>query len=370
MFAADYTSGMSIDITPPATARTEYDLRPFLLRLVEGDRLLERETYEIFTAIMTGRVHDAQLAALLALLQFRGAVVSELTGAARVMREHVTAVRLPHGVDRDRVIDTCGTGGAPKTFNISTLTALVAAACGAIVPKHGNRSRTGRGSAEVLEQLGVSIHASPEVQTRCLEEAGVCFCYAVNHHPATRHVMPVRRALGIPSIYNLLGPLTNPAGARRQLIGVYAPRLTEVLAEALALLGTERALVVHGTDGLDEFTTTAPTRVSELRGGSVTTRLVNATDLGLRRADLNDLKADTLDEAVALARRVLAGEPGPARDIVVLNASAACYVAGLSDTLAGGVRMASEAIDSGAAAATLARLAEVSHSGAAPDDNV
>ncbi|MFW5652977.1 MAG: anthranilate phosphoribosyltransferase [Planctomycetota bacterium] len=354
---------MKRETQTPSVSREspEVNLQPVLSRLVEGDQLTERETYEVFSAIMTGRVHDLHIAALLAILQHRGAVVSELTGAARVMRDHVSSVRLPEDIDPTRVVDTCGTGGAPKTFNVSTLAAIVVAAAGGVVPKHGNRSRTGRGSAEILERLGVNVNAGPDVQEACLREAGVCFSYAIHHHPAIRHVMPVRRTLGIPSIYNLLGPLTNPAGARRQLIGVYAPRLTELLAEALANLKTERALVVHGHDGLDEFTITAPTRVSEVRSGVVTTRTIDAADLGMERASLEDLQVQSLDEAANVAREVLEGRPGPKRDMVALNAGAACYLIGLRETLAESVAAVSEILNQGGAMATLEKLIKVSN---------
>jgi anthranilate phosphoribosyltransferase len=267
------------------------------------------------------------------------------------------------------VIDTCGTGGAGKTFNISTAAAIVTAAGSphhagggvrVVVAKHGNRSRSGRGSAEVLAKLGVNVDAPPAVQARCLTRAGVCFCFAIHHHPATRHATPARRSLGFPTLFNLLGPLTNPAGARRQLIGVYDAAFVERLAHTLARLGAERAMVVHGRDGMDELTTTGPSLVATVEDGRVTVGEFDPAALGVPRASAEQLTALDLDAAAATVRGVVSGARGPARDIVILNAGAALFVAGAAGTIMHGSEMAAAAIDSGRAARTLADLAGAS----------
>jgi len=262
---------------------------------------------------------------------------------------------------RSKIIDTCGTGGAPKTFNISTAAAIVAVGAGAKVAKHGNRSRTGRGSAEILHALGVNIEATPSVQCRCLDEVGVSFSFAVHHHPAVKFAMPARRALGFPTIFNLLGPLTNPAGAQRQLIGVYHADFTEPMALVLRNLGAERALIVHGRDGLDEMTTTAPTLVSELRENAVHSYEVDARNFGLARATLDDLKVETLDEAVSVMRSILDNQPGPKRDIVLMNAAAALMIADLAHDMEDGVTKARQSLDSGSAKYTLQSLIRISN---------
>ncbi|MBK7404678.1 MAG: anthranilate phosphoribosyltransferase [Phycisphaerales bacterium] len=349
------------------------EIRDALDRLVSGGTLSEPESEALFETLLSGGLDGPQIAAVLALLQRRGPTVDEVVGAARVMRRHVTPVLRPRGTENDALIDTCGTGGAPKTFNVSTASAIVAAASHApggarvLVAKHGNRSRTGRGSAEVLAALGVRVDASPAAQSRCLAEAGVCFCFAIHHHPAMQHAIGPRRSLGFPTIFNLLGPLTNPAGARRQLIGVYAEPLVGLLAEALARLGSESAVVAHGADGLDELTTTAPVRLARVVPGKsgapgvVAMESLDAMDLGLRRASLGELQASSVEDAAEIIRTVLAGESGARRDIVVLNAAAALVVAGAAPDWAEGLALASASIDSGRAAATLAMLARISN---------
>jgi anthranilate phosphoribosyltransferase len=339
-----------------------------LRQLLAGESLSAEQTEALFESLLTGGLDDAQIAGILALIQARGVTVEELVGAARVMRRHVLPVPRPDGCGGAVLIDTCGTGGAPKTFNVSTAAAIVAAAARAggarvLVAKHGNRSRTGRGSAEVLLALGVAVDASPEVQSRCLAEAGVCFCFAVHHHPAMRHAMGARRSLGFPTIFNLLGPLTNPAGADRQLIGVYDARFLPILAGALSALGATRAIVAHGLDGLDELSTTGPTRLAHVEGGAWAERLLELAPLGIRPAGLADLHARDVEDAAAIIRGVLAGQPGPCRDIVVLNAAAALVVAGVADDIAPALAVAAEAIDSGRAATTLDTLTRVSHNG-------
>lgn len=343
------------------------DIRPTLESLVGGATLSESDAETVFDALLGGLLDDAQIGALLALIQSRRPTTSELIGAARVMRRSVTAV--PVAPRRDQVlIDTCGTGGAPKLFNISTVAAIIAAAAGGapdaprvLVAKHGNRSRTGRGSAEALAEMGVNIDATPEMQARCIEQVGVCFCFAIHHHPAMRHASGARKALGFRTIFNLLGPLTNPAGAKRQLIGVYAAELVEPMASALAALGAERAIVAHSDDGLDELSTCAPTLLAHVESGRVRTETVDSVDLGIARASHDDLRIDDLGDAARIAREILAGGPGPRRDIAVFNAAAALLVAGTAGSLGEGIEQAAASIDSGAAQRTLDRLCGVSN---------
>lgn len=386
------------------------DVREVLAHLLAGGTLTRAEAREVFTRLLSGELDPAQIGALLALIQARpgasgaggsgggggGPTSEELAGAGTVMREHVTPVERPAGMETLPVLDTCGTGGTPKTFNISTAAAIVAAAAQGesrafLVAKHGNRSRSGRGSAEVLERLGVNVHASPAVQTRCLRDVGVCFCFSVNHHPAMKHAGPARLALGFPTIFNLLGPLTNPARADRQLMGVFAPRYIAPMARALKELGSTRALVLHSDDGMDEISTCAPTRGAELRGGVVREGVVfepggggelgvgakwsngqmvkgsNGEEedgarvvMGVARASVSDLTVSTLDEAADAVRGVLAGEPGPKLDAVLVNTAAALVVGGSHQTYADAFAAAGEAIASGRAMRTLNALAQAS----------
>ncbi|HUS91278.1 MAG TPA: anthranilate phosphoribosyltransferase [Phycisphaerae bacterium] len=330
-----------------------------LRAVLAGRSLTRRQTHAAFGQIMGGQWSEAQIAGLLVALAAKGETVEEIAGAAQAMRDCVVPIETG-GAD---VIDTCGTGGTGlSTFNISTAAALVAAGAGAKVAKHGNVTHTrASGSANVLAALGVNLDAPPETLARCLAEAGVCFCYAIRHHPAMRHAGPVRKALGVRTIFNLLGPLTNPAAARRQLMGVFDAGLTETIARVLGLLGAERAMVVHADDGLDELSTTGPTKLSEWRDGQVTTRTVRPEDFGLPRATLDDLLADSPEASAAAVRKVLAGERGPARDIVVLNAAAALAVAGKAESIAEGIVLAEAAIDTGAAAGALAKLVRISN---------
>ena len=274
------------------------------------------------------------------------------------MRAH--AVRLSRPVAR--VFDTCGTGGdRAGTFNISSCAALVVAACGVRVAKHGNRSVSSRsGSADVFEALGVNVLATPAVVERCLEKAGMAFFFAPTFHPAMRHAGQARRALGVPTAFNLLGPLTNPAGATRQIVGVARPELTELLARALALLGSERAWVVHGADGLDEISTVGYTKVSECYRGAVKTFYLHPSDVGMRKVPPSSLVGGSAPENAAVIERVLDGDRGPARDVVVLNAAAALFVAGRAETLQAGMDAAVRAIDRGDARRTLDALVAVS----------
>ena len=331
-------------------------MRDILLKLSRREDLTRDEAALAFEQIMTGQASEAQIGGLLVGLAAKGTTSAELASAARVMRGKVVGLGFaPTGV----ILDTCGTGGDVRgTFNISTAAAIIAAAAGVQVVKHGNRSASGRsGSADVLEKLGVRIDAPPDCLRKCLEKASICFAFARAQHPAMRHVAAARSALGIPTIFNLLGPLTNPGGAKHQLLGVFAPELTDRLAEVLADLGSERAWVVHADDGLDELSTIGPTRISELKAGKIHTWKLDARDLGLPAARLSDLQADTAEESARIIRAILAGEPGPARDIAMLNAAAAIVVAEASPDLPTALSRAAAAIDSGQRE-TLEMLAE------------
>ena len=335
------------------------DLTPYLKVLLAGETLDAQRTAAAFEAIMSGQAHDGEIGALLALLATRTPTTDELLGAARVMRAHVD--RVESKLDPGQLVDTAGTGGAPKTFNVSTAAALVAAAAGARVAKHGNRSRTGRGSAEVLRHLGVNVDADRATQAKCLEEAGICFCFAIHHHPAAKHAMPVRMALGFPTIFNLLGPLTNPAGARRQLMGVYEPRFLHPIAGALAALGAIRAMVVHSDDGLDELSISAPTRIVHVQNGQLTEESVDPQALGLSVAPRESVVARDLEHAARIVREVIEGkDTGPTRDMTLLNAAATLLVADKAPSLEQGLQLAAKAIDSGQAANTLRKLVELS----------
>lgn len=333
-------------------------IQQILSELVEGGSLSAARAEALVGEILAGRCDDAQIGAALAMMQARGVTPQELTGGARAMRAHLTGVSTA-GI-AGTVIDTCGTGGAPKTFNISTVAALVVAgaAPGRVhVAKHGNRSRSGRGSAEVLSALGVNVDAGPEVQARCLREVGVCFCFAIHHHPAAKHAAAARRSLGIPTMFNLMGPLCNPAGASRQLVGVFDAAYVEPMARALLDLGTQRAMVVHGRDGMDEISTTGPTVVAHVESGGVRVEEFDAAALGVARTSLEKLAAGTLEESAQIARRVLGGEGGPARDIVAVNAAAALWVAGAAPDMREGLSMAHASLDGGAARKVLTELA-------------
>ncbi len=330
--------------------------------------LSQEQAGAVLAEIMAGNASEAQIAAFLVALRTKGETAAELAGLAGTMRALATPVPLV----REDLVDTAGTGGGRSTFNVSTTAALIAAGAGCAVAKHGNRSATSAsGSADVLEALGARIDLEPEAVARCVEATGFGFMFAPAHHAAMRWVMPVRRALGVRTVFNFLGPLTNPAGARRQLIGVSDPRMLDVIAEALALLGCDRALVVSGEDGLDEMSTSAATRVVEVNGTEVRRYAVNAADAGLPTADPAALRGGTPAENARVTRAILEGEPGPHRDVSVLNAGAAIYAAGRAADLPAGVAAAQEALDSGRAAAALERYTTLSQElapGAAPGD--
>jgi anthranilate phosphoribosyltransferase len=323
-------------------------------RLTRRDDLARDEVAALFGRIMAGEVAEPMMAALLAALATKGETVDELAGAAQAMRER--ARRVPHG--RADALDTCGTGGDGRgSFNVSTAAAVVAAAGGAAVAKHGNRAVSSRsGSADLLAALGVPIEVEPERAGRQLDAIGLAFLFAPLHHPATKAVVPVRRALGVRTIFNLLGPLTNPAGARRQLLGVYAADRVEPVARVLAILDCDHALVVHGRDGLDEITTTAPTLVAEVRQEEVRTYEIEPEALGVRRAALAQLAGGTPLENAARLDRLFAGDEGAIADLVAVNAGAALYVGGRAETLIEGTEAARELIRSGAAARKLEEL--------------
>ena len=309
--------------------------------------------------IMEGRAQPSQIAALLIGLAMKGERPAEVVGLARTMRERATKLSRTYAP----VFDTCGTGGdRAHTFNVSTVAALVLTACGVRVAKHGNRSVSSRcGSADLFEALGVNVAAEPAVVERCLDEAGIAFFFAPTFHPSMRHAAPTRRELGVRTAFNLLGPLTNPAGASRQVVGVPRPELTELVARSLALLGSERAWVVHGADGLDEVSTTGYTKVSECRDGQVNTFYLHPGDVGIPKAQPDALRGGDAPENAAIARAVLNGEPGAARDIVLLNTAVALLVAGRVADVKEGVRLGAEAIDSGRASSVLETLLRVSN---------
>jgi anthranilate phosphoribosyltransferase len=326
--------------------------KPLLGRLADGATLSEEDADLFFTACLRGEVSPAQVGAAVTAMRLRGETVGEITACARAMRRQ--AVQLEHPFT---VVDTCGTGGdGLHTYNISTAAALVAAGAGLKVAKHGNRAVSSRsGSSDVLAALGVNLQATPAQQLRALETAGVCFLFAPAHHGAMRHVAPIRAELGFRTIFNLLGPLANPAGARRQVLGVYDPRLLEPLVRVLGALGAERAWTVHGA-GLDEMTVTGATQVAEWRDGGVRWFNITPEAVGLPRASLADLQGGDPAENAAALRALLAAESGPYRDVVLLNAAAALLVGERVETLREGVELAAAAVDGGRAQAALDSL--------------
>jgi anthranilate phosphoribosyltransferase len=331
-------------------------------KLQRRQDLTVEEAAAAMEEIMEGRAQPAQIAGLLVGLAMKGERPAEVVGLARTMRAKATKLSRHYAA----VFDTCGTGGdRSHTFNVSTVSALVLAACGVRVAKHGNRSISSRcGSADVFEALGVNVTAHPSVVERCLDEAGIAFFFAPTFHPSMRHAAPTRQALGVRTAFNLLGPLTNPAGAARQLVGVPRPELTELVARSLAMLGTERAWVVHGADGLDEISTTGYTKVSECRDGSVNTFYIHPADVGLPKAQPEALRGGDASRNAEILRVLLDGGGGAARDIVLLNTAAALLVAGAESRLESGIARAADAIDSGRAAAVLDRLVTLSASSA------
>ena len=328
------------------------------------ESLTRPEARAVMGEILAGSCSQAQIAALLVALHMKGETVEEIVGFAEAMREVATRIKVPHdsldvgGTGREALVDTCGTGGdASGTFNISTATAFVVAGAGVRVAKHGNRSATSKcSSADVMEALGVNLELSPDRIGRCLQKVGIAFLFAQAMHSAMKHVAPVRRELKLRTIFNLLGPLTNPARANAQVVGVYSAGLVEKLAEALSMLGLHRGFVVHGLDGLDEITITGPTRVAEVREGTVRAFEITPEEFGMKRATIDSLAGGGAKENAGLIRRILEGEKSPRRDVVVMNAAAALAAAGKAEHLAGGAPLATQSIDSGAALAKLEAL--------------
>ncbi|MEK7678857.1 MAG: anthranilate phosphoribosyltransferase [Deltaproteobacteria bacterium] len=329
-------------------------IKESISKLVKGVDLTEEEMVSCMNEVMTGGASPAQIASFITALRMKGETVAELTGAARVMREKATKVTAPEG----DIIDTCGTGGdEAMTFNISTASAFVAAGCGITVAKHGNRSVSSRsGSADVLKALGVNIEAEVSRVEECLEEANIGFLFAPMLHGAMKYAAPVRRELGIRTIFNILGPLTNPAGAKRQVIGVYDAALTDALAKVLFNLGSVHAFVVHGSDGLDEITLTGETRVTELKDSSIRTYHIRPEDFGFDVCRPEDLKGGDPELNAKIILGILNSEKGPQRDVVLLNSSAAIVAAGKANSLAEGIAAARGSIDSGSALECLERL--------------
>jgi anthranilate phosphoribosyltransferase len=317
--------------------------------LASGHDLAQEEAAAVLAEIMAGEASEAQIAAFLIALRTKGETVAELAGLAATMR--LLATRVP--CDRDDLVDTAGTGGGRPTFNVSTTAALIAAGAGCALAKHGNRSATGlSGSADLLEALGARIDLTPDAVARCIDDAGFGFMFAPAHHQATRFVVPVRKELAVRTIFNFLGPLTNPAGARRQLIGVSDPAYLERMAGALARLGVQRALVVSSEDGLDEMSTSAPTHVVEVNGNAIERYVVTAQDVGLAATTPETVTGGTPEANAETTQAILEGQPGPKRDLALLNAGAAIYAGGVVDSLDEGVQAAREAVDSGAAGRT------------------
>ncbi|MCG9079070.1 anthranilate phosphoribosyltransferase [Laribacter hongkongensis] len=331
-----------------------------LNRLIDGNELFFDEMLDIMRQIMRGDMTPAQIAGILIGLRVKVESVSEIAAAATVMREFATTVPV---AERRHLVDTCGTGGdGAHTFNISTTAAFIVAAAGAQVAKHGGRSvSSSSGSADVLEALGVKLALTAENVGRCIDEIGLGFMFAPNHHTAMKYVAPVRRELGVRTIFNILGPLTNPAGAENQLMGVFHPDLVGIQARVLSQLGARHAMVVHGRDGLDEISLSGPTLVAELKNGWIREYELDPAEFGFSLCSAADLAAPTAEDSKARLLAVLDNQPGPARDIVCLNAGAAIYVAGVTDSLAEGIRLAQELLASGAARQKLGQLIELTH---------
>jgi len=325
-----------------------------LARLLDGHDLSRDEAREVMGSIMSGDATSAQIAGFLIALRAKGETADEIAGCAEAMREHV----LPVTAKRDDLVDTAGTGGdGAKTINISTAAALVAAAAGAGVAKHGNRAvSSASGSADVLEALGFKLELTPERVAASIDELGFGFLFAPTHHPAMRHAAPVRRELAARTVFNVLGPLTNPAGARAQVLGVYAPELVRTIADVLAQLGARRAFVVHGAGGIDELSPAGPNFVCEVVDGGVRTRNIDPLELGLERCDPGELRGGSPQENAAAVQAVFAGENGGRRSAILLNAAGAIAAAGHAEDLREGLELAREAVDSGAAATRLEEL--------------
>jgi anthranilate phosphoribosyltransferase len=325
-----------------------------LSKIVKREDLNEEQMSQMITDIFSGNITDAQIGAMMAALATKGETFEELAGAARAMRRKALRIQTSAAT----VVDTCGTGGdGAHTFNISTTTSFVVAACGVTVAKHGNRSVSSQcGSADLLEALGIKLDTAPEIVEEAVQDIGIGFLFAPLYHGAMRFAAKARKEVGLRSIFNMLGPLTNPAGANCQLLGVYAPELTEMFAHALQLLGTKRAFVVHGHDGLDEISVCAPTRVSELKNGLIRTYDISPEQFFSEQAEPADLLGGSPEENAQITRNILNGEKGPKRNIVIINAAAALVAAGQAEDLKQGIRIAETAIDESAAAKKMEAL--------------
>ncbi len=332
-------------------------IKEAIKKIIELNDLTQQEAFEVAIEIMSGGATDAQIAALLTALRMKGETIDEITGFVRAMRDKVTPIECS---SKD-LVDTCGTGGDRSgTFNISTLSAFVAAGAGCRVAKHGNRSVSSRcGSADLLKALGVNIEITPKRMVSCIDETGIGFLFAPILHKAMKYAIGPRREVGVRTIFNILGPLTNPAGARRQLLGLFSDELTEPIANVLKKLGSEHCLVVHGEDGLDEITITGKTFVKELRNGVVESYCIEPEDFGIQKGTIDDIRGGDVNDNVRIALDILNGGKGPKRDITVFNAGAAIYVGGKAASLAEGIELAKESIDSGKAIEKLQMLREM-----------
>ena len=350
---------MCYDVEKQGEPNAQYNMSliPFLHRAAAGQSLTCDEAFEAMQIILRGEASPVQIAGLLVALRMKGETVEELVGFARAMRR--MAARVDPGLDREPLLDTCGTGGDGScTFNISTVAAFVVAGAGARVAKHGNRSISSRcGSADLLEALGIRVALGPEASARAIREVGIGFLFAPAIHTAMKHAQPVRRELKMRTVFNLLGPLTNPAGATAQLLGAHSAAAAELMAGALAALGLERGFVVHGSDGMDEITTTGPTLVFEVRGGIVERRTLTPEDFGVRVVEAHELLGGESAQNAAIAREILEGARGPRRDIVLVNAAAALVACGRANGFREGMEAAAAAIDSGAALGKVEELA-------------
>ena len=336
-------------------------IKEAIAKLVDKSDLTREEAKQVMEEIMTGQATAAQISAYLVAMRLKGEAIDEITGSAEIMRQHATKIACGRG----NVLDTCGTGGdRSQTFNISTVSALVAAGAGAVVAKHGNRAVSSRcGSADLLKELGVNIEAGPGVVEKCLKETGIAFLFAPLLHKSMKYAAPIRREIGIRTIFNILGPMTNPACAKHHLLGVFSAGLTRLLAGALAKLGSRHVLVVCGKDGLDEITTTTETIVSELKNGSVKTYKIKPADFGIKKARPADLKGQDPAFNARLTLDLLNGKKGPQRDIIILNAGAALYAADIAKSIKAGIKLAEESIDRSKAMEKLQQLKKLTNEG-------
>lgn len=334
-------------------------LKDAIIKITENNDLKEEEAYEVIDEIMKGGAPASQVGAFLMGLRMKGETVEEITGSAKAMRDNALIVNL----DSDYAIDTCGTGGdGGKTFNISTAVAIIAAAAGVKVAKHGNRAVSSKsGSADVLQELGINIDLEPEKAKKLIDEKGMAFLFAQRYHSAMKNVGPIRKELGVRTVFNILGPLTNPAFVKGQVLGVYDKSLTNTVANVLLRMGSERAMVVHGGDGLDEITTTTETYVSEIKDGKVIDYTIEPQEYGIAKVKAEDISGDSAKENAEIIKNIFKGETGAKRDIVVLNAAAALYVGKAAESLKEGIALAKEIIDSGKAFSKLEELVEFSN---------